>query len=310
MGKTFALLLMACLLMLSACSSGQTSVTEAPIPAATSEPTVPKDTEAAIVTIPPETTAETTAPTETAETTVPATEEETTEPTAAEETTPPTQPLAEDSRMPVLVPPEAEEGPCHFFDDAAFIGDSISYTLMLHNTKTGDFGEALFFVRGSLGIHNTLNRVLKIYYQGQSMTPWDALAASGVNKVFIMMGTNDIGYYGIDATMEKWEEFLGNIRQSAPEIQVYIQSLTPMWTESEVGILNNENIDLYNQRLKEFAEANDCYFVDIAPYFKDQTNGMARPYCNDFYVHMNYDGTAVWANLLKDYGAQQEKENP
>lgn len=226
--------------------------------------------------------------------------------------TEPTEPIYEagEERDPVLPPPVAEEGPCHYYDDAAFIGDSISYTLFLHHTKTGDFGDALFFVRGSLGIHNTLNNMLQIYYQGQDRTPWDALAVSGVKKVFIMLGTNDIGYYGIDATMEMWETYLKNIRESCPDIEVHIQALTPMWSEAAKGILNNENIDLYNQRLKEFAEENDCYFLDATPYLKDSTGSLARPYCNDFYVHMNYEGTAVWANFLKNYGAEMEKENP
>jgi len=258
-------------------------------------------------TLPPETTVpETTSP----EAAVPETAAAETEP-AQTEMLPATEETVwddSDPGNPLLSPPEASEGPCHFYDDAAFIGDSISYNLMLHHTKTGDFGDALFLVRGSLGVHNILNKVLTVYYQGQYMPPWDALKASQVNKVFIMLGTNDIGYYGIDETMVKWEEFLGKIREACPDIQIYIQALTPMWHGGEKGALNNQNIDVYNERLEEFAETNGCFYVNVTDYLKDHHNSLAEVYSNDYYVHMNYDGTEVWADALKNYGAQQEKE--
>lgn len=259
--------------------------------------TVPETTAAAAVPSVPETTA---AETEAPET-VPA------ETAAIQETLSPEQ-IAEG--QPVLALPEEIEGDIPFFDGVAFMGDSISYSLMVHHTRTGDLGNAVFLVRGSLGIHNTLNKQLAINYQGRSLTPWDALKAAGVNKVFIMMGTNDIGYYTIDDTMEKWEIFLGNIRETCPDLEVYIQSLTPMWNGAQQQLLHNDNIDLYNQRLEAFCQEQNCHFVNIAPYFKDSQNGLAAPYSGDLYVHMNEVGTAAWARVLRAYGAQQEKETP
>lgn len=220
----------------------------------------------------------------------------------------PAQRVVGKSREPVMALPEVSGDPTDFFSDAAFIGDSISYSLFVYQNKTGELGNPLFLVRGKLGLQNTLNKVLKVYYQGKEMTPWEALAASGAKKVFIMLGTNDIGYYGIDETMERWVTFLGNIRELCPDIEVYIQSLTPMWTESEQKLLNNANIDIYNQRLEAFAKENDCHFVNIAPYFKDSTNGMAVTYSGDRYVHMCEEGVSAWVTVLKAYAAEQEKE--
>lgn len=242
------------------------------------------------------------------EITAPTTEQTLPPETAPTETTEhvPTEPL--DEHAPVLALPEVSEEPCHFYDDAAFMGDSISYTLFLYNGKTKDLGDATFLVRGSLGLHNTLNGQLEIYYKGKEMKPWDAVAASGVKKLFIMFGTNDIGAYGIEDTMEKWELFLEKIREKAPEVQIYIQSQTPMWTDANLPDLNNDNIDLYNVELEKFAEENGCEFVNIAPYFKDSTNGLAKKYCNDMYVHLNFEGTKAWIAALKEYAAQQENK--
>lgn len=247
----------------------ETAAPEEPTAALTQPPTVPEETAEALP-VPPE--------------------------TVEAETAPP------EAGMPVLALPQVSDEPCDFYDDAAIMGDSISYSLMVHNARTKDLGGALFLVRGSLGIHNTLNKQLSVTYRGQPMTPWDALAASGVSKVFLMMGMNDIGYYSIDDTMEQWGVFLENIRAACPELQIYIQSLTPMWNGAQQTLLNNANIDLYNQRLRAFAEENGCAFVNIAPYFKNADNGLAAKYAGDLYVHMNEEGTAAWAAVLKAYG--------
>lgn len=212
------------------------------------------------------------------------------------------------SREPVMALPEVPDEANDFFSDAVFMGDSISYSLYVYQSKTKELGEPMFLVRGKLSLQNTLNHVMKVYYQGKEMTPWEAIAASGAKKLFIMLGTNDIGYYGIDETMERWITFVENIRELCPDIQIYIQSLTPMWTESEQKLLNNANIDRYNQQLEAFAKENDCHFVNIAPYFKDSTNGMAVNYSGDRYVHMCEEGVSAWVTILKAYAAEQEKE--
>lgn len=276
--------------LLAGCSEGKTESTQAAVE--TVETAVVEMTETAAV---PETTAAQTEPVSV-------------ETEAAAEENQPVLSANDAENLPVMELPEVSEGPCHFYDDAAIMGDSISYSLMVHHTRTKDFGDAVFLVRGSLGIHNTLNKQLSVSYQGQAMTPWDALAASGVKKVFIMMGMNDIGYYSIDDTMEKWVTFLGNIREKCPDLEIYIESMPPMWNDAQQTLLNNDNIDAYNLRLQEFAAENDCHFVDIAPYFKNSENGMAARYCGDLYVHMNETGTAAWATVLKAYAEGLEKE--
>jgi len=296
------LLVILCLCcLLTGCGDAAPATDTQPVTEAVLTPTEP------VQTIPETTDATVPASTEAPEPTTPTRE------TLAWEDTPYGELTAEQKQAlvePSLAPPEVPEGPCHFFDDAAFIGDSISYSLMVYNTRHGGLGSPLFLVRGSLSLHNTQNGMMEVYFQGKNMAPWDALAASGVKKVFLHLGMNDIGYWGIDDTMLHWETFLGHIREVCPDIEVYIQSLTPVWFRVQEKLLNNDNVDLYNERLKEFAEANGCHFVNIAPYFKDYTGGLAKPYCADDFVHMTEEGNEVWTRVLLAYAAEQEKENP
>ena len=47
---------------------------------------------------------------------------------------------------------------------------------------------------------------------------------------------------------------------ACPDIEIYIQSMTPVWTGGEVGGLNNPNVNAYNVKLREFAQQNGCHF--------------------------------------------------
>ena len=191
-----------------------------------------------------------------------------------------------------------------FFNDAAFIGDSITQGLMYYCMSNGALGNATWLCVKSYSVNNAVTGALAPTYQGVRMSPEDALAACGANKVFIMLGTNDINLIGagsIDLAMRNWATLLSRIRAKNPNITIYIQSGTPIYYGGQTGYLTNDYMDQYNQRLQEFAWSNGCYYIDVASYLKDSNNSLIPQYCSDKYVHLNYTGVAVWVNVLKAY---------
>ncbi|MBE6823800.1 MAG: hypothetical protein E7513_00485 [Ruminococcaceae bacterium] len=201
----------------------------------------------------------------------------------------------------VLAPPKSFDGPSTFFDNAAFIGDSVSLKLSYYAEESGELGDALFLVSGSYGVGNAVDETMMLVYQGKEMSPQDALAASGVDKAFVMMGMNDLGRFGVDGTLEYWDTFIDNIYEKNPGITICIQSMTPVWTGGETGDLNNKTIDEYNKKLKEFAAKKGCSYMDIASYMKDSSGGLATDYCSDNFVHLTDAGAQAWVKVLKAY---------
>lgn len=189
----------------------------------------------------------------------------------------------------------------HFFDDAAFIGDSVSLKLQRYQASTGVFGSATFLTAGSYSVNHAVNDTMLLSYRGQQMKPEDALAACGAKKVFILLGMNDIGLVGVDGSIENWAKFVQRIRAKNPDITIYIQSGTPIFTGGEKGSLNNKNMDRYNEKLKAFAAANNCYYIDIATTMKDATGGLKAAYCSDSYVHLTDAACVAWEQVLRDY---------
>lgn len=190
-----------------------------------------------------------------------------------------------------------------FFGDAAFIGDSISLKLRNYSSEHDTFGNAVFLTAGSYSVYNAVNEQLYLTYRGQQLTAEDALAACGAKKVFILLGMNDIALSsnGVNKALENWATMLKNIRAKNPDVQIYIQSGTPIYKGGEKGGLNNDRMDQYNARLKEFAAANGCYYIDIATPMKDSNNGLAAKYCSDKYVHLTQAACVLWISLLKGF---------
>ncbi len=223
------------------------------------------------------------------------------EPETTRETTPAATTGSGNSRSPVLQLPTVQNVTASFFDDAAFVGDSISLKLSNYAEESGALGNATFLVRGSYGVGNEVAAGYHIIYQGEEMVIEKALSLCGAKKVFIMLGMNDIALYGIDATIENWGKMISNIRSGCPDIEIYIQSMTPVWTGGEKGGLNNTNVDAYNVKLKAFAQSNGCGYIDVAPYMKDSTGGLATVYCSDSYVHLSTEGAKAWIAVLMAY---------
>ena len=256
-----------------------------------------------------EKTEQTTAPTEvtTQATTEPETQpttEATTAPETQAPTTAPTQPPKPTD--PLDNPPPvgnsvATDASTAFFNESAFIGDSVTLKLRNYNTSKGVLGSTTFLCQGSYSDAHAVNNTMYMNYQGSETTPQDALAACGAKRVFILLGMNDIALHGIDKTMENWATLISNIRGKCPNIEIYIQSGTPIYLSGEIGSLNNANMDKYNVRLQAFAAENGCTYVDVNTPFKNSSGGLAGAYCSDEYVHFTDAACQLWVKILMEY---------
>ena len=202
---------------------------------------------------------------------------------------------------PKRYPPLSDGQPSHFFDDAAVIGDSVSYSLVLWANQTGEMGECTFLVRGGNGILGYVNNYKRIGYQGEELRIEDAVERVAPGKLVIMLGVNDLGFMSVEETMDAFRILMERITERCPDAEVYLESLLPVW---DAGIQNTKNVDVvaYNELMKAYAEEMGYHYLDVAAYVIDHTGGMAKPYCADQSTHMNYEGIDAWMQALKLYG--------
>ena len=191
--------------------------------------------------------------------------------------------------------------PESWFDDAVFIGDSITNALRQVTEACGGLGEAQFLSASSYGVRNAVAGTLKLWYRGAEYFPWEVLPLTGAGKVFFLLGANDVGREGgIDAAMDSWTVLYDRLREECPDLRIYIQSQLPVWHEIRYVGLNNENLLVYNERLKAFCGENGCVYVDVADFFRDEYGGLAERYTSDYYVHINVEAAQLWIEELKN----------
>lgn len=207
--------------------------------------------------------------------------------------------------------------PAGFFDNAVFVGDSV--TLGLRNYVTSErnkgkecLGKATFLTAGSMGYSNTIQKIgasnsIHPKYKGKEMYIEDALALIKADKVFIMLGMNDFCIYSVKEGIGNAEKCIKKIKDKNPETEIYIQSVTPALRDR--GNFSNANIDKFNAALKELCEKSGCTYIDIASVMKDSKGALIKSYCSDPEgkgVHMTYEGCKAWINYLnKTFGKEK-----
>ncbi len=211
--------------------------------------------------------------------------------------------------------PVAEAGeaiPLSYFDDVALIGDSVTMSLQYYCASSGALGNVKFICAGSLSPANALWNVSSAsvhpVYQGVKRKVEESVALSGVKKVYIMLGINSLSM-GLDKCVSDMQTLIANIKAASPDVEIVIQSVTPMTKTSPIrsNSLNNSIIDAYNARMLELCKANHWYYVNVAEVMKDAEGNLFDSYCSDpraMGIHFNYTADSIWADYLKTHVPQ------
>lgn len=197
-----------------------------------------------------------------------------------------------------------------YFNDVVFVGDSVSLKLTNYHYSTDALGNAEFLTSGSLGVANAMwdiNREDAVHpsLNGSKVTVVDGIAQSGRNKVYWMLGINDLGLYGVDATFENFKTITAQVLEKAPNVKFYVQSCTPMMNDVYGG-LTNEKLNQYNALLSEYCREQGWYFVDVASVLRDDNGRLLRDYCSDpdgMALHFTDAGCEKWVEYLFSHTA-------
>lgn len=206
----------------------------------------------------------------------------------------------------------------HYFDDAVFVGDSISLKLKNYVNKQRRrnpdyFGGAEFLTVGGLGSGNVQLPIssgsLHPSYNGEKMYLEDSVAATGAKKMYIMFGMNDIVPYGVDGAIENLETLIDKILENSPDLTVAVQSVTPILTDKQQRNLNNTSIAAYNEALRDLCGRRGFEYLDVASQLMDSDGGLVYEYCGDaagLGMHLSDAGCVPWIEYLCSHPITEE----
>lgn len=202
--------------------------------------------------------------------------------------------------------PECEAVDASWFDDAVFVGDSVTETLKMYAASTGELGDAAFLSSVSLSARNALSPLTEKSkhptYNGVKMTVEDGVAASGAKNVYILLGVNSLAD-SVKVNIDALTKLVERIKEKAPDVNIIIESVTPLIEGSKRADkdLNNQKILDYNAEVRKLCEENEWYYLDIAEALQDENGYLVRDYCGDVKsmgLHLNTAGARVWAEYL------------
>lgn len=204
--------------------------------------------------------------------------------------------------------PYVEKGPkadLSYFDDAVFVGDSVSMSLQFYCASTAALGKAKFLCAGSFSPTNAhapiTEKSVHPLYNGVKVRAEDGVSLYGAKKVYIMLGINSLEPFNLCVSNMKL--LIDKILLKSPDAKIIIQSVTPMTSKSPIkrSTLNNEVIRRYNRELYKMAKENGWYYVNVAEAMCDREGNLKDEYCSDpktMGIHFNYTADKKWVEYL------------
>ena len=208
-----------------------------------------------------------------------------------------------------LVIPEAVGSA--FFKDSVFIGDSVTLSFKNYVTKQRNnnfecLSNAEFLCSGSMSYYNaTLDPdekdAIHPKYKGETVLVEDGVKLIGAKRAFIMLGMNDFCLFPFDQDIENAETLINRIIEKNPDIEIYVQSVTPIIASKEHGKFTNDNVDEFNKYLFEMCEKNGWTYIDINQNLKNENNCLDDDYCSDpdsQGIHLKQEACEIWVDYL------------
>lgn len=187
-----------------------------------------------------------------------------------------------------------EEVNLSYFDDALFIGDSRVAGLAM-NSGTN----ATFYAVTSFQLYRY--KTFKVVQTPSGKVPiFDAMPYDKFTKIYIKVGLNELGSVTDEPFFDAYTSLINDLRVMQPRAIIYIQAILPVTqVKSQTDRVHcNENIKKRNENLKSFAELMKCYYVDVGPYFADETGALKAETTADG-IHMYSKYMPMWIDALR-----------
>ncbi|MBD0335792.1 MAG: lysophospholipase [Cyanobacteria bacterium Co-bin13] len=123
--------------------------------------------------------------------------------------------------------------------------------------------------------------------------------------VFVMIGINDLIWGKPEAQLiDNTRAIVRYLRDTHPDTQIVVQSLLPHGNESATWegrdrllALPNERIRAVNTELRQIADDNGAYYLDLYPLFANGEGSLRADLTTDG-LHLNWQGYIVWRTAI------------
>lgn len=191
-----------------------------------------------------------------------------------------------------------------YLPDVVFLGDSVTEGLDLYESPALGVATVCGY-RGAVP-SDIVNRKTMNRYRSETVVATevalDVLAEKKPKAVYLMFGANALANHA-DDSVEKgyfgyYQQMILAIRELlGDEVDIYIQSMTPVVQGYANTNLNNDRIKRINEQLAQLATQNGCYYLDVYSALEDETGALNPDYSTEG-LHLNAAGYQAWMDYL------------
>ena len=200
--------------------------------------------------------------------------------------------------------PESEAVEKSYFDDAVFVGDSLTYGLGAYEVLDA----SCVIAHTGINPQTILTSACIEQANGASVTVLDAVKAAAPHKVYVMLGSNGVAFLTQDNIIEFYGEFLDELRAALPNAILYVESVLPVTHEKEAGDSRyaNSKIDALNDALLDLATEKGAYFVNVSEAIKDEAGCLPAAASSDG-MHFGVSTYNKWVGYLLTHTVDESK---
>ena len=199
--------------------------------------------------------------------------------------------------------PESEAVEDAYFEDAVFLGDSRTEGFHLYSgLEAGTY----FYAVGAT-VESVFSKNAWETESGEKIPLLDAVAAQECDKIYVMLGINELGWTKTKTFHDQYAKLIDRLREDHPEAKLVLQSLPPVSAKQEAKktYVNNGRIAAYNEVIRTLAEEKACYFLDVAACLTGE-DGLLPKDLNFDGIHLNPAGCRIWLNCLRTHSLEDE----
>lgn len=174
--------------------------------------------------------------------------------------------------------------------NSLFIGDSRTVGLM----EYGGIEDADFFCTVGMSVYNIHKKPVSVNNVGK-VTLTELLNNKKYDKIYIMLGINEIGYE-FNSIVNKYTELIEFIETKQPDAVIFIQAnlhVTKSRSDDD-KVINNNAINRLNSELSKLADNKNKFYIDANPLFDDENGCLS--------ADKSEDGAHILAKYYKEWG--------
>ncbi len=193
-----------------------------------------------------------------------------------------------------------------YFDNAIFIGDSITQGLQIY----GDYGipNASYCAYKSISPKQVFDGSVQTNAAGHQEVPMEVIMASEPKKVYVLLGTNSIVAMDDESLLAYYDAMLNALQEQLPaDVIFYVQSITPV--RPGIARLPQDRITNFNHTLARLAQQHSMHFINLNEVLAGDDGHLRAEFAGSDGYHLSPDGYKAWVGYLTRHTVHRN-DNP